>query len=56
MSWRDTRSLFAGAGPYQASALNYRCWRAFGRFEHPLKRIASKLGLYRYPWQKRGRA
>lgn len=52
LSKADTAALFAGAGPLQASAERYRFWKSFGRFEHPLQRILSLAGLYRYPWQK----
>ncbi len=53
LSKPDTQALFTGAGPLAASAERYRFWKSFGRFEHPLQRVLSKVGLYRYPWQQR---
>jgi glycosyltransferase involved in cell wall biosynthesis len=52
LSRRDTRALFADAGAYQAQALRYRFWKSFGRWEHPLQRVLSIVGLYHYPWEK----
>lgn len=51
LSRQDTQKLFAGAGSYQTSALKYRLWKSFGRWEHPLQRVLNKIGLYHYPWE-----
>ncbi len=55
LSQRETRALFEGAGRLQQSALKYRFWKSLGRWEHPLQRALSTVGLYSYPWEKKPR-
>ena len=52
-----TRELFRGAGPYQASAHRYavrhRAKQIRERAKHYLQRAGSRLGVYRYPGEKK---